>query len=621
MVVVLKTEGNMDELEENEAKFQLIHDEIQHRAGIKAMENNNNVEKVDWKTGEFCFVEYEIDDVVEWHRGKVVEVAGENCRVLLIDEDLEINCEVEKMLVMDCFLTDEPPMIFKRRRLSSETLKGEDNIDELEMEQKKIRFEAVSAAYEEACRKQDEEVAKPQEVEERIVDAPREVEIPPPVTSWLPAPTIVGKFVGTPTNIDQFGVITIQDNIQRKTLDKLQEELMRLFPLSSKDSDEVEVGQVVIIHNVFDGLYYRGIIEEKLESDFRVKLVDFGIVEIVERSEIFTKVIAGDIPVQSRQFRMARFFRSTGEWLPKQLDVIQANIIGVEVEVFASETTGDIAECSIPAIEINSTSLKRFESRKASKATENSDDIVIEKVEVVPGNSSEVVKSLETFRSSDAFKSSEPVTRSKSVKSLGTTKSSGTTRSSHYQHISIQFFNVQSTNIKEFGCKLVGVVDCIHVIPEIDALSLSIRQLEHNLSKIDENTLLKLSDRSLKKSFCLVDDGGVWKRGKVLQVTDKVEVLLVDSATHVTLPADKIFKLPTSLTYCPQKTLPILLNGVDHEKLVSDEMTMCKLLVLIDGKNLRAVVRGFSRDLIPIVDLLDETGKLVYQEMIDAKLL
>ena len=105
---LMVTDVKVPKLDEEDKKMeideiidpQLVQLEIQYRGDLALIERDES-EKIDWKSGELCFVNTQIGPDSSWYRGKIVEAADSGIRVFLTDEELEIKVETEQLVPMD----------------------------------------------------------------------------------------------------------------------------------------------------------------------------------------------------------------------------------------------------------------------------------------------------------------------------------------------------------------------------------------------------------------------------------------------------------------------------------------------------------------------------------------
>lgn len=96
--------------------------------------------------------------------------------------------------------------------------------------------------------------------------------------------------------------------------------------------------------------FHRGVIEKIVqEIDYKVRLVDTGILESAKRIDLYMNVVAADVPVLCQKFRLSSVVPTNVAncaWPAATLEFIHGQIVDKGVNVVVTEV-GDINNCSI----------------------------------------------------------------------------------------------------------------------------------------------------------------------------------------------------------------------------------------------------------------------------------
>lgn len=422
--------------------------------------------------------------------------------------------------------------------------------------------------------------------------------------------------------------------------------------------------------------FYRARVENlpKGEKKFKVMLVDYGIIEHVDRDDIFTKVIGTNVPVQTQKFRLSSVVPLScddNEWPQSTLDFIHGEIVDFNCLVTVSGLLDGVNECSIvvqdnevdiekllveqglasfrkpsdayppakkPTEELeelnDSDELKRLEEKvRAEKFKKCLDDfelppIVYEPPEETANFLKRCDENFNTESSRSALSlTSVRLTRAKSERQRTSFEPENSyelnPRRKHRARRPpkiVSFFDLQAADIKEFSCTLAQCDDLpiVHVTPNFPELTEEIDQMQKLLDIINEGLLVPFShpERTVQ-NMCLVKIANEWKRGQVITVfpTKKcVDVFLFDVATTASVRFENLRKLPQKIRNFPKQTLAVVLAGITVIKRPEPEIIFQQFPM---DTQMKAIVKDFDDKDYPLVDLVVD-GQLVYQFLIEA---
>lgn len=412
---------------------------------------------------------------------------------------------------------------------------------------------------------------------------------------------------------------------------------------------------------------------------YNVEFVDYGTVEKVTREDIYCKVVASNIPIMSKKFRLSSVVPmeiDDNEWPVVTIDFIYGKIVDSDVEITIQKIVDDIHECSIRVINDNmdigklliekrlarprhssypwppmknllpeqSNGWKRSDMKtyKQQMEEEKFDDLVKkfvrpQTVVVSPEEMKKYLKKQNEDLNVDCFSSlissSSSLTgyvRRPVISPMISAKENRYSARTPY-HMQrkrvtplIPFFDLQSADVKEFHCIFANIVDeKIYLLPDIPELGQKQVKMQQMLEKIDIKLLTKFK-KPAENRLCLAFDGSKWYRGSIIRLLENgknVEVFLVDTAKRAQFQLSQIRKIEGKIKEFPRQALAVVLHGVALNDKFPDqaELTYLRLATYLEGSKLRAVLRGHDAKDYPQVDLFHMDGKLAYQRLIDKK--
>ena len=392
--------------------------------------------------------------------------------------------------------------------------------------------------------------------------------------------------------------------------------------------------------------YYRGQVEAlpKGKVQYKVKLIDYGTIEIVKRNAIYSKVIAAQIPIQTKKYRLASVVplkKDDNEWPSTTLDFIHAMIVDYKAEItiqtkHSNKKGEDIDECFIHVLDSQMSSGKGVKETLIEKQLANErkagdawppmkkidpqlekewdyDEIQRYKQEL---ESKKLEDLLKTFtvpavvcvspeEMKDYLKKHQEDLNLDSLRtsSAGCVRRQGIFADSspepsayllpesksriHSKILTpiIRFLDLRQYDVDSFNCRFVKIIDeKIYLRPKIKVLEENKKQMEKHFNDINWEILdrFKHIEKSVTK-LCLANKGSGWKRGIIVKILehDTVKVFLVDSAETEFFKADQVRKLPHNLHSFPRQTLAVVIHGYKANKNVPDLEEIKKLLELI----------------------------------------
>lgn len=164
----------------------------------------------------------------------------------------------------------------------------------------------------------------------------------------------------------------------------------------------------------------------------------------------------------------------------------------------------------------------------------------------------------------------------------------------------------------EFDCVLISICDPINfifyiapLIPEIQKLFTIL--LDH-LRDIPHAFLdsFKSISNSIGKP-CLVQSGKSWLRGEIVEKVEAsfVRVYLVDAGISDVFDFSCLRKMDSQSLKFPRKIVKAKLN------VEKSETGLQQLINEFGGKKLRATIKSYDANEIPVIDLMDQDGNLI----------
>ena len=732
--------------------------------GILPANANLEINKA-WQVNDLCLVKHSINkNDPHWFRGSIVEFKdSKTCNVFMLDKGLQVEADIESLFETKNLLLHQPPTVIKMHLFGVVPLAGnttwnqsalgtfnsvksryekfcisvvgekneaaslpvllwgvtEQNylmttqtqyhdirgyllneglvdtnlkmtLDELILLERSFDFETGTVAKE-SKEPQDENIQEQDSVPQEIVE-------------WIPAePTKLAEFEGIPTNIDDDGIIYIQNNMQSMRVKEITTMLTSVYSKFDPQfhKAELKVGQPVIVQNVIVGgklreiknhcqvpnikiflEYFRGIIE-KLPKKFsyKVRLVDIGTLESVYRQDIFTLVLASEVPIQCQKFRLSAVApanREDAKWSSATLEHIHGGIVDMTAKVKVDKI-GDVSECSIRVLERNlnygalsgdfGTDLvekgfaryqdadenwpppepkvfhvphdheeMEFKTKVEKNAELMNSLIKPSTIHFSPEETRTYLKRFEADLNADAA-SMLSVKSSRTSRSTDSRKGKKTSTPTSFDSVKnklrpirmkrpvkqIHFYDLRAADIEELEFKFAAVLEPtkLYVSPNITELVSKLEEMEKVLKTLKEAALVKFtSPEKSDQKVCLVKTCDGWKRAMINFVFDDLktaEIFFVDSALCSKVPTNLLFKIPEKLLKYPKRTLIVTLNGLAFNTHHEKYEVEQSLEKLLTNQTFKAVVKGYDEKDYPLVDIVDENGALIYQKLIDNK--
>lgn len=418
---------------------------------------------------------------------------------------------------------------------------------------------------------------------EMIGNVPTDVS-PKLICSWTAEKNYNNEiFLGSPSHIQNDGMIYIQNEKQKAIRKDLEEKLLKVYSSIPRDHYNVvlKLGQPVIARSPFKSGYYRGVVkslQKNSKDGFQIKFIDYGTIEILQRDDIYASVIAANIPILTGQYRLGSVIPLENSWPASTIDLIHSKIVGSRVMVTVKNEANRVKSCSIAAIDDDGTCtdieklLTEQELAKwgvpqqlalpANPEKESSGATLIDvfnrnehdefKIQLKCQKLEEIVKTFDLpdfvtasveetkihlrsknedidDESNNFFEPQPPYTQfdsqcqnTSTPYSFDDKKSLSHPRRGIRNLPKIRFFDLQGSEIDRFECVFANAFNLkIYVTPLIPELSDQIQKLNQKLRECDESSLKKFSEseKSIGKFALVKNSQSSFQRGFVISLS------------------------------------------------------------------------------------------------------
>ncbi|KAJ0177771.1 hypothetical protein K1T71_006644 [Dendrolimus kikuchii] len=445
------------------------------------------------------------------------------------------------------------------------------------------------------------------------------------ITDWLPPePFQYIEFTAMPTYVDNDGVVYLHDVSQQQTLEMIRQALDLRFKQPDRKAKFVSwtVGEPCIALYFLDKKFYRGRVLEVNNEDKTclIHYVDYGNEDICSFENLRKTIILHQIPVQAHRCKLDRIVPIEEEWKREILDYLHKSIVEKQCYV---KITGEPVDGVIPIdlkydklyINDHLVELELAKYEDGSKAVihkfaeETNDEVQSNNYDSGP----DYIIEDETTKSEDSF--NMDAIKGRDWNTLLDTDDS-TSIDSKY----ITFVN---SNEEEFVCN-------VFVINDVNSLELSFI-LDDETTELyqDMFTEVQVESESMpplngiiehKACIALYKEDQNWYRASILQYSEtknQIKVRYVDYGNIGIIPLSDAREIREEWSTLPPGTITarlydIKLNPEIDRKTLSTEYSN----VFLDKGPFHAKVVEY-KDSVPYVELKNDEGQLVYQNLID----
>ncbi|XP_063629522.1 tudor domain-containing protein 1-like [Cydia splendana] len=464
------------------------------------------------------------------------------------------------------------------------------------------------------------------------------------VAEWLPAePLQAVEFTALPTYIDNDGIIYLHDVSQEDDLEFIRDTLEMAFKEEDPKAPYCSwrVGELCVARYYLDSKFYRGTVLEVNhdQANCLVQYVDYGNSELCAFTDLRKRVALHQIPIQSHKVSLARIKPVGEQWDQTVLDYIHKAIVEKKcfVKVAAPPVNGvtpvdlkydklwindhlvefDLAEYIDGSKPIERKFKKK--SKHASSTTEKNKrtDTEPKIIEINSGSEpdyiiEEDINSSQTSGSPDSFKISTLVDQNGSASEQGSSNLVSYLRHED-REFSCSIPVINDTNSLE----LMIVQDSeSHVIYE--ALLDIVKEVGNNMPPLD-------GIYEYKPCIALFEDH--WYRASILKYSETknlVKVHYVDYGNIGIVPLSDVREISKDWVCLPPACITARLHGVRvNPDFDPDEVTKAYIDTFLDKGPFRAAIVDYVDydNSVPLVELRNTDGELVYKKLIEEKVL
>ncbi|KAI5646944.1 tudor domain-containing protein [Phthorimaea operculella] len=453
------------------------------------------------------------------------------------------------------------------------------------------------------------------------------------VTDWLPPePLTCKEFTAMPTYIDNSGVIYLHDVTQQGTLDLIRQGLDVRFkaPDPKVKYHKWTVGEPCIAMFFLDKRFYRGrVIDVNEEArSCLIHYVDYGNEELCSFENLRKSIVFHSIPVQARKCMLARIRPVNPTWDRVTLDYIHKSVVEKQCLVrVVGEPIGDVTPIDL----------------KYDKLWIN-DHLVDFEMAVYTDGSKPVVRKFAGDKKKRATPPPPPPpahddsgpdyiidddasATPSSALSLDGKDWNKLVEEELNDAIEGRFITYPDNNLGEFECTIT-------LLNDLNTLELSL-VLAPDVADIYERMYEAVQTAGYEQSplngiyehkacIALFPEDGQWYRATILQFSEAkscVKVRYVDYGNIEIVPLADVREINEEWAELPAATVRAKLADYTPNPQV-DRATLSQAYIdtFLDKDTFHGKVVKYD-DGIPLVELRDDDGKLVYEQLIQKEIL
>ncbi|XP_047999976.1 tudor domain-containing protein 1-like isoform X2 [Leguminivora glycinivorella] len=461
---------------------------------------------------------------------------------------------------------------------------------------------------------------------------------------WLPAePLQADHFTAVPTYIDNDGIIYLHDVSQEDDLEFIRDTLEMAFKAADPKAPYCSwrVGELCVARYYLDSKFYRGVVLEvdPGQATCLVQYVDYGNSETCAFTDLRKRVALHQIPIQSHKVSLARIKPVGEQWDQTVLDYIHKAIVEKKCFVKVAAPPVDhvtpvdlkydklwindhLVEFDLAEYIDGSKPIERKFKKKSKQASSTPDKnrTVETETKVIEINSGsepdyiveEDIASSQASGSPDSFKMSTLVDHSGSA-----SEKDSSNLLSYLRHEDREFScNIPVINDTN-SLELMVVQDPeSHAIYE--ALLDIVKDVGKNMPPLD-------GIYEYKPCIALFEDH--WYRASILKYSEAknlVKVHYVDYGNIGIVPLSDVREISKDWVCLPPACVTARLHGVRvNPDFDPNDVTKAYIETFLDkGPFLATIVDYVDYDnSVPLVELRNSDGELVYKKLIEDKVL
>ncbi|KAM3967121.1 tudor domain-containing protein qin [Aphomia sociella] len=454
------------------------------------------------------------------------------------------------------------------------------------------------------------------------------------VSDWLPPEPFQNKeFTGEPTYIDNDGVIYLHDVTQQDTLDLIRKALDVKFknPDPKAKYAKWTIGEPCIALFFLDNKFYRGRVLEVNNdtSTCLIHYIDYGNEEQCSFSNLRKSIALYQIPTQAHKCILSRIGPVDSQWDRQTLDYIHKSVVEKHCLV---KIVGDKINGLLP-IELKYDKLwfnDHLVDFEMAKYTDGSKAVVPKYAVATKSSRKEEAIVFESDSGPDYIVEDEGDTSlhssqsSLDIKSLeGKDWNKIIEEDEEKRALDGKYVTYTKNTDKHFLCNITIINDMnvleLSIIHN-DEANLLYEELYANVQKMGYNLSPLNGIFENKACVALFPEDGQWYRASILQYSEeknKIKVKYVDYGNIEVISLADVREIPKELAELPPSTVTAKLHGVKLNSEVDVDIVAKEYNnTFIDKGPFKAEVLKHD-DSIPLVELRDDDGLLVYEKLID----
>lgn len=490
--------------------------------------------------------------------------------------------------------------------------------------------------------------------------------------TWQPANKIKkDNFEATAFYVDNNACVFFRDSEIEHIAKEVNKRLNAKFMKSKNNlNNDWKIGQACISKYHLDGSFYRAEILQIDNETCKVRFVDYGNIEQVNKIELRSEIICGNIPILINRYKIADMvpLTSNSKWSRNALDRIHALVVGklsqlVSIQVnHRNKNTPFIDKCHIYLNGVNlvntliaegfvkrgdTSTIKKHDvlydfnetqiSNKSSIIVKCSKSIESKSTEFLPGIPSRDLEEYEKLfaKSHDLtiedfiinenekkddlnqslfnFEIAHTVVNTSLESSAFLPKNTSSRKDSTPIVENEKMFIELKFTVKCFDLQVIAItsVHKIFIFPKIDSHIHQMDEMQSAIQDWGNIGSIVVKDEVKKGKFFLVKykADGNWYRAQVTKVNydeELAEILYIDYLNKECVKFDEIREYPSKLISYNLMNVAVKLHGVDYNPNAEQISVYNKLAEILEGKTIFAKIIKNEDGNLPEVDLYEK---------------
>ncbi|XP_061705658.1 uncharacterized protein LOC133516656 [Cydia pomonella] len=448
------------------------------------------------------------------------------------------------------------------------------------------------------------------------------------------------EFTALPTYIDNEGVIYLHDVSQEDDLEFIRDTLEMAFKEEDPKAPYCtwRVGEPCVARYYLDSKFYRGTVLEVNhdQANCLVQYVDYGNSELCAFTDLRKRIALHQIPIQSHKVSLARIKPVGEQWDQTVLDYIHKAIVEKKcfVKVVAPQVNGvtpvdlkydklwindhlvefDLAEYIDGSKPIDRKLKKKsiYASSKPEKNNRNESETKV--IEINSGSEPDYIVE-EDIDSSQASGSPDSFKMRTLVDQNGSASEKDSSNLVSYLRHEDREFSCNIPVINDTNSLELMIIQDAESHVTYEALLDIVKEVGKNMPPLD-------GIYEYKPCIALFED--YWYRASILKYSEEknlVKVHYVDYGNIGIVPLSNVREISKDWVCLPPVCITARLHGVRvNPDRVQDDVTKAYVDTFLDKGPFRATIVDYD-NLVPLVELRNADGELVYKKLIEEKVL